>query len=73
LCRITSKAFLSFIIQYNEAASQQRHKESDSIQLCTPLPRHLLGPPEVHLEEERLTFPTGKALALLICLALEVG
>ncbi|MBN1920959.1 MAG: AAA family ATPase [Anaerolineae bacterium] len=38
-----------------------------------PLHIHLLGPPEVHLGEDRLTFPTRKTLALLIYLAVEGG
>jgi DNA-binding SARP family transcriptional activator len=38
-----------------------------------PLQLHLLGPPEVHLGEKRLTFPTRKTLALLTYLALEGG
>ena len=33
----------------------------------------LLGPPEVHLGERLLTFPTRKTLALLVHLAVESG
>lgn len=32
-----------------------------------------LGPPEVHLGEHLVTFPTRKTLALLIYLAIEAG
>jgi DNA-binding SARP family transcriptional activator len=38
-----------------------------------PLHLRLLGPPEVRLGDEPLTFPTRKTLALLIYLALEGG
>jgi DNA-binding SARP family transcriptional activator len=38
-----------------------------------PLQLHLLGPPEVRLGENLLTFPTRKTLALLIYLALAEG
>ncbi|MFC1960928.1 hypothetical protein ACFLYO_09475, partial [Chloroflexota bacterium] len=38
-----------------------------------PLHLHLLGPPEIHLGEKPLTFPTRKTLALLVYLALEGG
>lgn len=39
----------------------------------TQLRLDLLGPPEVHLGDRLLTFPTRKTLALLIYLALESG
>ena len=32
-----------------------------------------LGPPEVRLGEQQVTFPTRKTLALLVYLALEAG
>jgi hypothetical protein len=43
LCRATSRAFLSFIIQYNDVESQERHKESDSARLCTPITSSCTG------------------------------
>ena len=38
-----------------------------------PLQLFALGPPEVRLGENLLTFPTRKTLALLIYLAIEAG
>src|SRR5436190_16388808 len=39
----------------------------------SPLHLHLLGSPEVYVGDSPLTFPTRKALALLIYLAVEVN
>jgi DNA-binding SARP family transcriptional activator len=59
--------------KYNHIESQERHKGMNITE--HPLTLHLfaLGPPEVRLGENLVTFPTRKTLALLIYLAIETG
>ena len=46
---MSSGAFLSSIIQYSDAASQERHKECDSSWYAPSLRFCLLGSPEITL------------------------
>ena len=54
-------------------SSQQRHKEQMLADHSLLLRLWALGPPEVRLGDNLVTFPTRKTLALLIYLAIEAG
>ena len=79
---VTSIQFLnshkSFVLlfsttrKYNDEESQERHKKRSMARTNTPLHIFALGPPEVRLGENLVSFPTRKTLALLIYLAIEL-
>ena len=59
--------------EYNDRASQQRHKERRLARPTLRLHLALLGSPEARLGKRTLKFPTRKTLALLAYLATEAG